>query len=339
MTFKLLTRTAFREGTLARDHHTCVWCGTKEGPFDAHHIFERRLWPDEGYYLENGATLCSPCHRLAESTEVSTEELHAKIGAVRYPVPPSFVLGEPYDKWGNPILANGTRTKGPLFQGHEKVLGPVLHLFVGKVKYPRTFHLPWSPGMTSDDRRIENLDAFIGQRVIVTEKMDGENTTLSRDYVHARSVEGYTPHSSRNHMKVLHAKVGYDIPEGWRICGENLWGVHSIRYKELTSLFQVFSVWNDQNVCLSWEETLEWCSLLGLEHVPVLYAGPWEGFDRKPEKRTSDEVEGYVIRVAGSFDYREFNRKVAKYVRSNHVTSNTHWKSGLVEPNELKGGS
>ncbi len=325
MNSKLLTREAFREGVFLRDKHTCVWCGTKEGPFDAHHIFERRLWSDGGYYLQNGATLCEPCCRLAESTEISTEDLHEKIGATSHPTPPSFVVGEPYDKWGNPILPNGTRTKGPLFQDHQKVLAPVLHLFIDKVKYPRTFHLPWSPGMTSDDRRIENLDAFKGQRVIVTEKLDGECTTLSRKYVHARSVEGYAPHPSRNHMKVLHATMGMDIPEGWRVCGENLWGVHSIRYKELTSFFQVFSIWDEYNVCLSWDHTVDWCILLGLSHVPVLYDGPWEGFDRKPVRRGSDETEGYVVRVAGEFEYSEFNRKVAKYVRSGHVQTSTHW--------------
>ncbi len=43
-----------------------------------------------------------------------------------------------------------------------------------RIKYPRTFHLPWSPGLTKDDKRIENLDGFIGREVVVTEKMDGE---------------------------------------------------------------------------------------------------------------------------------------------------------------------
>lgn len=336
MNFKLLTRTTFRENTFIRDDYTCVWCKTKEGQFDAHHIFERRLWPDEGYYLENGATLCEPCHRLAESTEISVEDLHTKIGIIQYPIPPSFITGERYDKWGNPILSNGTRTKGQLFQGHEKVLAPVIHLFVDKIKYPRTFHLPWSPGLSKDDRRIENLDAFINQRVIVTEKLDGENTTMYKDSVHARSLDGYSHHDSRNHMKVLHAKMGYEIPEGWRVCGENLWGVHSIRYTELTSYFQVFSIWNEQNMCLSWDETLEWCALLGLDSVPVLYDGIWERFDRNYSKETSDEIEGYVVRVAGTFDYREFHSKVAKYVRENHVQTSTHWRTQVVEQNGLK---
>jgi hypothetical protein len=38
------------------------------------------------------------------------------------------------------------------------------------VKYPRTMHLPWSPGLQNDDRVIESLDGLIGQEVVVTDK-------------------------------------------------------------------------------------------------------------------------------------------------------------------------
>ena len=47
-----------------------------------------------------------------------------------------------------------------------------------KYKYPRTYHVPWSPGTTSDDRLLKSVDQFVGKRVVVTEKMDGENTTM-----------------------------------------------------------------------------------------------------------------------------------------------------------------
>ena len=41
-----------------------------------------------------------------------------------------------------------------------------------RVKYPRTMHLPWSPGLQNDDRVIKSLDRLIGRTVVVTEKMD-----------------------------------------------------------------------------------------------------------------------------------------------------------------------
>lgn len=42
-------------------------------------------------------------------------------------------------------------------------------------KYPRTPHLPWSPGATSDDKYISSFESFRGKQIVVTEKMDGEN--------------------------------------------------------------------------------------------------------------------------------------------------------------------
>lgn len=68
MTSKLLTRDAFREGVFARDGNCCVFCGRPA--VDAHHILERRLWPDGGYYLNNGASVCAEHHMLCETTEI-----------------------------------------------------------------------------------------------------------------------------------------------------------------------------------------------------------------------------------------------------------------------------
>lgn len=42
------------------------------------------------------------------------------------------------------------------------------------MKYPRTPHLPWSEGMTSDDKMLKTTNIFVGNRVIVTEKLDGD---------------------------------------------------------------------------------------------------------------------------------------------------------------------
>jgi hypothetical protein len=44
-----------------------------------------------------------------------------------------------------------------------------------RVKYPRTHHLPWSPGRSSDDVVMTSCEQFEGKRVIVSVKMDGES--------------------------------------------------------------------------------------------------------------------------------------------------------------------
>ncbi len=203
-----------------------------------------------------------------------------------------------------------------------------------RVKYPRTRHLPWSPGSTSDDLFADSLLPFRGQRVIVTEKMDGENTSLYRDGLHARSIDG-RHHPSRDWVKAMHGRMAHQIPEGWRVCGENLYALHSIAYAALPSFFLMFSVWNEQNHCLSWDETVEWAALLGLAHVPVLFDGIYDEHALRELAPDTSVTEGYVVRLASRFAYADFGDSVAKWVRTNHIQSEEHWMHKPVVPNRL----
>jgi RNA ligase len=337
----LLTRSEFRQAVFDRDGNRCVIC--KEPAQDAHHILERRLWDDEGYYVEQGVSLCGKCHILAEQTVISCEELRKAAGITEVLLPEHLYKDNEYDKWGNIVLPNGRRVKGELFfdRSVQKIMaeGGVLDLFDNRVKYSRTFHLPFSPGLTKDDRQLKDTSHFDGKEVVITVKMDGENTTLARDYLHARSLYSQ-PHPSQNWVKNLHAKIAYDIPEGWRICGENLFAKHSIKYDNLVSYFYVFSVWNDSNCCLGWDETCEWAELLEIPTVPVLYRGIWnEELAKKLHKPVFDgnECEGFVVRLADGFPYSAFRKSVAKWVRASHVGTDNHWKYKAITKNELKG--
>lgn len=194
------------------------------------------------------------------------------------------------------------------------------------IKYPRTFHLPWSEGCTSDDKKLDNINNFAGKDVVVTEKMDGENTTIYKDYCHARSIDSKS-HWTRSWVKALQSEIGWEIPDGWRICGENLYGEHSIKYDSLSSFFNVFSIWNEKNECLSWEDTSDLSSLLKLDLVPVLYRGIFNEDLIKGISLDENKQEGYVVRLDESFDYSDFSKSVAKYVRKNHVQTDVHWMS------------
>lgn len=337
---KLLTRDQFREAVFVRDHHKCVFCG--DPAVDAHHIMERRLFGDQGYYLDNGASVCGLCHIKCETTEYSVEDVRIACGVKRIVVPEHLYPDQPYDKWGNPILENGQRVRGELFDDPSVQMillqGDKLQLFTNRVKFPRTSHLPWSPGMNSDDRMIKSMDAFIGQRVIATIKMDGENTTMYTDYIHARSIDGRN-HPSRAWVKAFHGRICGDIPEGWRICGENLYAKHSIGYTNLPSYFMGFHVWNDANVCLAWDETIEYFDLIGITPVEVVYDGIYDEVALKSicSSLQWDTCEGLVLRRADSFTYGQYRTHVAKYVRKGHVQTNQHWMTGQrIEPNRLK---
>jgi hypothetical protein len=333
---KLLQRDEFREGTFSRDKQTCVHCG--KPAVDAHHIVERRLFPDGGYYLANGVSLCSACHLAAEATTLSCEQLRADAGITEVVLPPHFFPDGVYDKWGNQITDNGMRMKGELFNEEpvQKMLKPVLHLFTDRIKYPRTFHFPWSPGLKNDDRMLQTTEGWEGTEVVFTEKMDGEGTTFYKGDLHARSME-FSPHASRTFIKAIHAAVEYDIPNDLRICGENLTAVHSIKYAALPSYFMVFNIWKGLE-CLSWDETTEWAGLLGLNIVPVIYRGAYSDDLCKNICAKLDPVtqEGVVVRPARAFHMKEFPFIVGKYVRAKHVQTDQHWMKKVVEFNGLK---
>lgn len=206
----------------------------------------------------------------------------------------------------------------------------------GRQKYPRTPHLPWSPGASDDDVRLSNCPGFEGRRVVVTEKMDGENTSLYRDWMHARSLDS-AYHPSRSLVKAWHATIAHDIPEGWRLCGENLYARHSIAYDDLPGYFFLFSVWNADNECLSWQETEEWARRLGCPAPRVIHQGLWDAKAVRGIRVDPAVSEGYVVRLEEGFPYRRFADSVAKWVRPSHVTTDQHWMHSAVIPNRLRG--
>jgi RNA ligase len=207
---------------------------------------------------------------------------------------------------------------------------------MGRVKHPKTPHLPWSPGIGSDDDTLTSLDSFEGAEVVATIKYDGENTTMYRDAIHARSLDS-GPHPSRDWVRALHGRVRQDIPEGWRVCGENLYARHSLAYDDLPSYFLVFSIWDERNVCLSWQDTLSWAALLDLSPVQTFYTGLWNpAVIHAAFAPLATRHEGSVIRLAGAFARDDFAHSCAKWVRENHVQTDEHWMHQAVVPNRLR---
>lgn len=211
------------------------------------------------------------------------------------------------------------------------------------IKYPRTLHMPFSPGATSDDKMLSKdqfEELFHCQALTITEKMDGENTSMYNDHIHARSIDS-NHHPSRNWVKRYHSELKNDIPDRWRICGENMFARHSISYDNLDSYFYGFAIYNEHNICLSIQETLEWFSLLGIQHVPIIsyymsYNNEWNFIIQDyAEQAVKDGKEGIVIRKSNAFHYDDFNKNVAKYVRANHVQTDKHWMHSEIEANKL----
>ena len=216
-------------------------------------------------------------------------------------------------------------------------------------KFPKIFHFDFSPNLQNDDRVLPDISAFHGKEIISSLKCDGECTTFYNDRIHARSVES-KDHESRHRVKQLWASVKYNIDPGWRICGENLAAKHSIFYNNLPSYFLVFTIFNGENVCLNYNETKEFCELLGLEMVPEIYRGIFDVekiqslFENYPnilggwedENCSVPAHEGYVVRTTGSFHFNDFQKNYAKFVRKGHVKSGNNWMYEKIIPNKLR---
>jgi 5-methylcytosine-specific restriction endonuclease McrA len=57
----------WRESVFERDNWTCVWCLVRGGELHADHIKPFALFPEIRFAIDNGRTLCKPCHKLTES--------------------------------------------------------------------------------------------------------------------------------------------------------------------------------------------------------------------------------------------------------------------------------
>lgn len=206
------------------------------------------------------------------------------------------------------------------------------------IKHPRIAHVPWS-NPSSDDVVATDMKVFDNQKVVATLKYDGENTTIYSDgYYHARSLSGRGG-PDRSYVAELAGILKLELPSGWRVCGENVYAKHSIHYSNLDSYFYVFSIWNENNMCLSYEDTVAYCQLLNLHHVDVLYYGLYD--ENKLKALIQDHykgnfMEGYVIRNAAEFAYKNTAQNLCKYVRPNHVQTDKHWRNQPIVANQLK---
>jgi len=202
-----------------------------------------------------------------------------------------------------------------------------------KTKYPRSYHFSYSPGAKNDDRINNDVSTLLGPDIIITEKMDGSNTAFSNEAVFGRSHVEPTKNSWDVKMWELHSRIKSDIEDEMFIFGENMYGVHSIEYSELTSYFYMFGI-RYKNTWLSWDDVEEYSYLLDIPTVPVLFKG-MTSMASILEKLVIDLAsqpsglgglrEGVVVRLRNSFQDEDFSNSLLKYVRKDHISTDIHW--------------
>jgi hypothetical protein len=213
-------------------------------------------------------------------------------------------------------------------------------------KYPRSFHLPWSPGATSDDKRLPDVSALLGVELVITEKCDGSNLTYARSGVFSRSHSGAPAHPSFDLAKATHARLAHLIADGISVFCEYCYAVHSIEYEGLPDYSLVFGIRDEVALAWwAWDHVVAEAARLELPTVPVLFRGAVKSERelRKLTERLSGEPswfggqrEGVVVRAADAFEDADFAKNLAKWVRKDHVTTEEHWAHQPVRPQALR---
>ena len=202
------------------------------------------------------------------------------------------------------------------------------------IKYPKTPYWPYSPSIGRSDAMHPAPERFVGEPVVVTEKLDGGNTLLHAGNVYARSVSAPSEGKWMAMVKKHHAwKV--NEPDVY-LYGEDIYGVHSIEYGPVSEreTFQAFALRDGTGAFASFADVEAYAKEREIPVVPVVFIGCFHSvaevraFVERAQAQPSalgGEREGIVLRVARGFPASELPNNVCKSVRLGHVQSDEHW--------------
>jgi hypothetical protein len=112
-------------------------------------------------------------------------------------------------------------------------------------KYNRTNHLPYSPGSTNDDRISNSVSTLLGIEIVITEKLDGENTGMKDEGVYARSHAEFTTSGWSREVRQLHKVKVEGQLEKVCFCSEKTWKASIQLNITISILFLYFLTMND----------------------------------------------------------------------------------------------
>lgn len=207
-------------------------------------------------------------------------------------------------------------------------------------KYPRTRHLPFSPGVHRDDRIMENVEGLLNVQLVFTEKLDGSGVCLTREELYARSRIGPPNHPSFAPLWGIFHEKRHLIPDNWSLFGEWCFAVHAVTYPDITdnNWLNLFGIrFEDTQNWASFNQVQNMAQQLGVPSVPVddtrivTTAEELEQTVERLRKKPSvygPTREGIVVRSREGFPNNAFSEKVGKWVRAGHVAGE-HWQKRI----------
>ena len=192
----------------------------------------------------------------------------------------------------------------------------------------------YSPGQSRDGEIIADPMRFVGRPVVVTEKLDGNNTLLHRGDVYARSVSA--PATAKWFAMVRKHHAWKVTETDVFLYGEEIYGVHSIAYDPVPEdeTFYAFALRFGDGSFGSFRTMVKYAQESSIPVVPVLFEGTFRTVHQIRDfvSRAHQEPsalggarEGVVMRLAEGFPAADFKHSVCKSVRAGHVQSDEHW--------------
>lgn len=212
-------------------------------------------------------------------------------------------------------------------------------------KYNRTFHLPFSPSILdkskkTDDKTQYILNSLLNTEVVITEKLDGSNccwvTVPNYEGVYGRTHSAIARHETFNRIKGEFYQRKHSLKDNCYYYFENCFAIHSIEYTNLSDFYFLIGIYDaTEDIWLSVDSVIEEAKRIDVQTAPILFRGvfnseeeinDWMKEQMTQESTQGGDLEGFVIRNSDYFEDEEFNTKVLKYVRKDHVQSDVHWK-------------
>ena len=128
------------------------------------------------------------------------------------------------------------------------------------LRYPKTSYWPDSPSIGRDEAILTDPERFVGEPVVIAEKLDGSNTLLHGGEVFGRSVSVPT-HAKWMALVRKHHAWKVREPDVY-LYGEDIYGVHSIAYGPVGEhqTFYAFALRDARGAFASFEEVEDYAT-------------------------------------------------------------------------------